>query len=472
MKKYLYILLIAVIPVLSGCYDSDYVSGGRMATELTTLPATLSEDGMALNLHGKSSGRSDYLYFEISQSKDFPKDDVIVVKAECGYEGEVNASVSNWFHPGINYIRLYAENGGERINAGNIEQFSFENPLVTYDAIEITERGARLRGFGKYYGAYAYFRIAFDKEFSDSWEVRTQDYDSTDDGTVYWADVNNLQPGHNYYVKLCVVNNGILIEGNTIEFATEKSLPLTISSIFGETADGERIKMDLMIYVQDKDANIWYGPFLAYYSEEKRDYVFKEQPEFDLNPEGNYIGCAINADGSWNEDFGQVLVNYINPIYIGDCEFKGSSPTIKIGMREWSARLTVKFPKTWGKDVSEVIFEDVYGNSLLTDYFQLPNMKPIEFFRKISCKSSQGVGIEGDKYTYSINTLPFDVPGKGYVNMIIKFENKSDTIPCPVFNLKSGESKVIDINGLDINDVTVDTWEESQGGNIVITPKQ
>lgn len=272
----------------------------------------------------------------------------------------------------------------------------------------------------------------------------------------------------------------IIVKGNTIEFATEKSEPLSISSINGQTAEGLRIKMDLKIFIEDYTAKEWYGPYVATFSEERNDYVFKEQPEIELNPDSYYMAYAINDSITSCE--GRELVYFENyysdrpvyPVYHGEMtQLSGSNPYIKIGMREWTARLTVRFPKSWGKEVENVVFEDVYRKNLLpSGLFYISDMKPYSYGDILRCKSAVGVDANGDKYAYTFFIFPFSVPAEGYVNIKINFGERTLTVPCPAIDLRSGESKIIDINGLGIGDVSVSLWDETEGGSIIIKPNK
>lgn len=482
MKRYLYILLTAILPFLSGCYDNGYLFKDSMVRELATLPVEVSENGLEMIFNGKSSGYSNNLYFEVSPSSDFPEGKTRSYKADCLSDGTVRTSVSNWFEPGTCYVRLYGQRGNDRIYADNVESFTFDNPLTTLDATDITTRSAVLHGVAnKNAHNYAYFEIATNAAFEDSWTERAKEGDHTEDGDYnYEISVGKLSPGTVYYVRFCMGYDDIIVKGNTIEFATEKSEPLSIGYIGGTGIDGKQITDRVMIVLHKlTDGEEWIGPIYASYNADKKNYVFDEPVDVVLNPDAHYDVYAVTGnvrlDGNGIVTFSEEDYSFgkdQTPIYRGENKLYVLEPSIKIELTAWTGRLTVKFPMSWGKDVQSITLKDIYGKNILPGSSYYLSNKEGKGYTEYRGISANGVGQSDNKYTYTFNIFPFNVPNTGYVDIVINFGNHSVTVPCPEIYLRSGESKVIDINGLGIGDVSVSLWDETEGGSIIIKPNK
>lgn len=254
--------------------------------------------------------------------------------------------------------------------------------------------------------------------------------------------------------------------------------PVESVTIYGNNSEGQLIKEDLMVVIQNLTTQEWSGPYTATYDESKNNYDIKDF-SFSLEEDTWYAAYAVSGLTRWDSPgyvvFSQDDYNmgYMQtPIYWGIAEIGWSQPYLKMELSEWTSRITVSYPASWGK-IEEVTMNDE-DNALPGNAFYIQNKQNLgtgNYYRGVS-ESGCILSNDGSKYEYSFNIFPVKLSSE-YCSITLPLESGDRKFACPDLNMESGHQYQIDINseGLEVSDVTVKTWEDNNGGNINITPK-
>lgn len=473
---------------LTGCYDSN-LEGVDYVPDMKTLPPVVDGDSHKTILRGWSNqAYKDYFYFEISRSKDFNSEETTtVISNRNAISGD---SIANYFYtfnsldvPGTYYYRFMASKGDEKVYAAEVETFTVENSLEIQPAANITSKGATLTCFT--YGGYfndKQFIVSTSRDFEDYDKVPVNSSSSLTDGHyTFTGNIDYLKPETRYYAKFVMrnYNPDITLESDVIEFTTEKidMIEVILDMEFSEDDSYPDFKV-LIPGILDSD--FWYGPYIARYSEDTKRYSFVDKVEVPMVDYWYQIYIVNDKETTWDNSGYVVLSdgkytagNMQNKIYYSQSEFNGSrNSTIDyLHPIELTGQISVDYPDSWGR-VNEIKLTDKYKKNLFKgNSFWIQGLKFMDFVDVYTGKSAEGCVENGSKYRYTFNIFPINIPYE-YVDLTLVFSNgTSKTLPCPELNLKQGEKKVINIDGLGVEDVIVKDWTPIEGGSIIIVPK-
>lgn len=471
---------MTALMLLSSCYDSNESWGDRMRPSLTTYPATVAADKVVF--HGETTVNSPILFFELSPSKEFVENETRRIYASYSNDSipNVYAELTGLIQPGTQYVRLCSQvsDTSEVISADNVVEIFIENPLKTLDAYDITERSAVLAGLyegsSQYYPGNKYFEISTNPDFTDRRILNdfSNHYPDEDGDVVYELVAGNLNPATDYYVRFCCSGNETDIKGNTVKFTTANGVLLEIGKI---TCPDPSYNLTLFVNMQNTSE---YTQVDLTYDKAKDSYVPISNQNIILLPEARYNVSVVNSESFGVSYFdttnnGRLYADFVDNggwrIFYAKTVVDYNSPKVSLEAEELTCMVTFEFPSlgsgNFGFELRSRSYNNIFPDCLYVDegeffsegYFWTSmifvNNERL-FMIPVEITSDDDVIIE-------VNTP------RGYSNYDmspVKMEAGG------IYRFVNGKL-VSDNSELGASDVTVDSWEETQGDDVTIIPK-
>lgn len=492
MKKYIYLMTIAICASITGCYDGYMVDSGAMVSKMTTLSPEF-EDNMIV-LRGEAEEFSEYLYFEMSRNEDFS--DSHFIEARSSYDEKLNrASINKWAYIGTWYYKLIAKRGSDVYDVSNVETFTVENPLQMLEPVDVTWKQATLRAetsvnpMESGAARKSYFYVTGGNYYDKTFDAVS--YKDVDGKWVYQTTITGLDHSTDYNVIFVQNFFGHTVTSEPLRFTTtpRTTAQLAINYINGEQPDeygvNHRITDDLSILVYDyhDGGYVTKEPLRAVYDSSSNAYKWAEGNGYTLvdghsygvsifkaagtkwNTQGNYGGTI-----SYNESYAYGKDQ--NPIYYGTCEkLTIDNPSIKANLYVKTAQIRIKYPAIWGETTFTLIDDakwlpsNEYGVEGLEMYG--PANSSYEYMGLGNVKSSSETLNE-----YVINMWPGSYISNKIRLRISNGKNEVE-IPCPVnLTTYAGKQYTFQFEGLSINEVYVNKWTVQENGDIIVIKSQ
>ncbi len=227
MKKYIYFLIVILLPVLAACPNPDPVNehnGVAITGEVTEIWATSATIGGMVNLDAIGTAYSSVDYgVEYSTNQSFQ--DIIRVSAKEQTGSSFSVQLSKLNPETKYYYRTYLRSGSSQNYHGEIKSFTTNSVAVTGDAIEIGSMTAEIDGtvnLDQNTSATVYVEYSTQSSFQQSNEVQV----NKPTGRTFSVKLTALQSETKYYyrtgVKFWVSNKQQTYLGEAKTFTTKK----------------------------------------------------------------------------------------------------------------------------------------------------------------------------------------------------------------------------------------------------------
>lgn len=475
MKKYIYLVLIIALGLLPSCYDSWYVETVKMVGNLNTLPP--NENEYIVSLRGEYGDMaSNLIFFQIGRSANFSDGENVIV-------GSRNNDLEKNRLSGKYFYRICAISGNDTVFAPNVESFTVDHSLLINEPEKVEATFASLSCSSDIETGNVEIMISTDKEFTESVNLNAHIVDFVDGKYRYSGTIEKLTPGVTYYAKASIDMLLGTLESDIISFTTGDQGIKSVT-IYGTDIDDQTIKDNLLVVIKNLTTQEWSKPYTAVYNSDKRGYDIQDF-DYAVEPGTWYVAYSVTSPAStptrWDSSgyviFGDGDYQYgsgQSPISWGVAEIDGSNPYLKLEMRPWTAQIRVEYPARWGAvDNKEGLVIQNKNDILPGSTFNIEALKSLMGYGLYKAIPYGDIVLsdDGSTYSFTFNIFPTQLTSADFTMLLYLVNDKKD-VPCPDLNIQMGKKYTISFadDGLGISDVTVNVWEQTEGGNITIKP--
>lgn len=360
-------------------------------------------------------------------------------------------------------------------------------PAVTTDAVE------------KYSGEYAYlsgnvtsrsecyFLISTTKEMGEE-ARKVETYARYNEERGKWfcqSEIGNLEPGTTYYVVLCATDGRSEVRGNVVEFTTPQSIRIANISMkpCGNNESEESTKftpedtIGMFLTMQDGNELSVQNPWNMEVRYQSAEWVLPAQIIPNNTPRKLYAYYPYYK-GMERDYTIPVVLNGIHYLYGNSEELTQNNAEAHITMQHALVRVTFSITKAKGSEVNEYVTRALVYNN---------HSQAISLGGRMNALTGEIIpdGFYNDGISKSCEFKP-EIDKVNVVEMLViptQFEKGQVT-----FEIQMGEQTIyaslpaaqweqgkhydypfeITLNGLRLGNVTVEEWENNEGGSINI----